>query len=99
MAIGDIYAQGITSVAASGYFSIQPPDGVEIVIHNINHSTDSILEYFDGTNFIQIDTQIGSGGWMGMFLHCTHDKYYRVQNISGGVNFISCDGVVTKEIL
>lgn len=96
MAAGDIYAQGITSVAASGYFSIQPPDGVEIVIHNINHSTDSVLEYFDGTNFIQIDTQSGSGGWMGMFLHCTDTKYYRIKNISSSTNLISCDGIQTK---
>ena len=99
MAIGDVYSQGITSIAASGYFSIQPTSGTEIVVHNISHSTDAALEFFDGINFIQIDTQTGSGSWMGMFLHCTNSKYYRVRNISGEVNFISCDGVVTKEIL
>lgn len=96
MAIGDIYTQGISSIAASGYFSIQPVSGAEVVIHNINHSSDAILEFYDGSNFIQIDTHTGNGRWMGMFLHCTNTKYYRVKNITASSIFISCDGVQTK---
>lgn len=96
MAVGDIYNQGITSVAAGGYFDIQPPPGVEVCIHNISHGTDCQLEYYDGTNFIVDDTHIGNGSWMGMWLHCTNTHRYRVKNISASSTNIACDGVQTK---
>jgi len=96
MAAGDIYNQGVTSVAQNAYFDIQPTTGVEVVIHNISHSADSVLEYYDGTTAVTVDTQIGNGSWMGMFLHCTNSKYYRVKNINAAASNICCDGVQTK---
>jgi len=96
MAAGDVYNQGVTAVAQNAYFSIQPVSGVECVIHNISHSTDSVLEFYDGTTAVTVDTQIGSGSWMGMFLHCTSAKYYRVKNTNASSNNICCDGVQTK---
>ena len=97
MAAGDVYNQGITPVALDAYFNIQPAAGVEVVIHNIGHSTDAVLEYFDGTTAVEIDAQIGKGSWMGMFLHCTNDKYYRVKNSNAATNNICCDGMTTKQ--
>lgn len=96
MSVGATYNQGVTSVAPGGYFSIQP-SGIECVIHNISHSTDAVLEFYDGTTAVVVDTQLGNGSWMGMFLHCTFDKYYRVKNINGTSNNICCDGVITLE--
>ena len=96
MAAGDIYNQGITSVAAGSYFDIQPAAGVEVVIHNISHGTDCQLEFYDGTNFIVSDTHIGNGSWMDVALHCTNTKRYRVKNIGASATNIACDGVQTK---
>lgn len=100
MAAGDVYVQGIESIADQDYFSIKPPVGTEVVIHNICHTVDASLEFYDedtGHSIYMIDKQLSNGAWMGMFLHCTNTKYYRVQNIAGEVNFMSCDGVITKE--
>lgn len=96
MAAGDVFNQGITATAQNAYFDIQPSAGVEVVIHNITHSTDATLEFYDGTNYVVVDTQTGSGAWMGMFLHCTNGKRYRVKNTNAASNNICCDGVQTK---
>lgn len=96
MAAGDVYNLGITSVAASDYLDIQPTAGVEVIIHNISHGNDAQLEYYDGTNYVVCDTHSGQGSWMGMFLHCTNGKRYRVKNISASATNICCDGVQTK---
>ena len=96
MAAGDVFNQGVTGTAQNAYFSIQPSSGTECVIHNISHSTDAVLEFYDGTTAVTVDTQTGSGAWMGMFLHCTNSKYYRVKNTNASSNDICCDGVVTK---
>lgn len=96
MAAKDVYAPGISATAQNAYYNIQPELGVEVVVHNISHSTDAVLEYYDGTTAVTVDTQTGGNSWMGMFLHCTHDKYYRVKNASASSNNICCDGVQTK---
>ena len=96
MAAGDVFNQGVTATAQNAYFSIQPESGTECVIHNISHSTDAVLEYYDGTTAVTVDTQTGNGAWMGMFLHCTNSVYYRVKNTNASSNNICCDGVVTK---
>lgn len=96
MVAGNVYNQGITTVANGEYFSIQPPVNTEVVIHNITHSTDAELEYFDGTEYVTVDTAIGNGSWQKYQLHCTNTKYYRVKNISASSNKICCDGVQTK---
>lgn len=96
MAAGDIYNQGVTSVAAAGYFDIQPSAGVEVVIHNISHSSDAQLEFFDGTNFVVVDSVSGRGSWQKYQLHCTNAKYYRVKNTSSSSGNFCCDGVQTK---
>lgn len=101
MAYGDVYIKGVESITGSSdptfyYFVTQPSSGVEVVIHNVLHSDSAELQFYDGTNYIPIDVHAGSGGWLGLFLHCTNSKYYRVKNISTSANLISCDGVQTK---
>lgn len=96
MAAGDVFVLGVTPIAQNAYFNMQPAAGQEVVVHNINHSTDATLEFYDGTNFITIDSQSGAGSWMGMFLHCTNTKYYRVKNTNALNNDLSCDGMTTK---
>lgn len=96
MAAGDRYTPAVSAVAQNAYFNIQPSAGVEVVIHNIVHSTDAVLEKYDGTTAITVDTQTGNGAWMGMFLHCTNSVYYRVKNTNASSNNICCDGVQTK---
>lgn len=96
MAAGDVFNQGVSAVAQNAFFSMQPAAGVEAVIHNISHSTDAVLEFYDGVTAVTVDTQIGNGSWMGMFLHCTNSKYYRVKNTDAVSNNICCDGVQTK---
>lgn len=99
MAAGDVFVKGIEAIAQNSYFIIRPVSGQEVVIHNISRSIDASLEFFDGVNYVAIDTRIGPGGWMGMFLHCTYDKYYRVRNTNVNTNNICCDGMVTKQIV
>lgn len=95
MAAGDVYNQGVTTITTVP-FAIQPGAGVEVVIHNITHSASATLEYYDGTNAVTVDTQTGAGSWMGMFLHCTNGKFYRVSSVGNASNNICCDGMVTK---
>jgi hypothetical protein len=95
MAAGDVFNQGVTSTAVNAYFNIQPAAGVEVVIHNISHSDSAELEFFDGTTAVTVDVSAGAGTWMGMFLHCTNAKYYRVKSTAAGNN-VCCDGIVTK---
>ena len=96
MAAGDVYNQGITAVAQNNYFNIQPSAGVEVVIHNITHSTDAVLEFYDGTAAVTVDSVTGGGSWQKYQLHCTNSKYYRVKNTNASPNNICCDGVQTK---
>jgi hypothetical protein len=96
MARGDVYNKGVDEIDIDAYFNIQPPEGVEVVIHNISRSDDAILEFYDGTTAVTVDTQVGQGSWMGMFLHCTNSKYYRIKNTNVSSNNICCDGIQTK---
>lgn len=96
MTKGDVFSPGVISTAQNAFYNLQPEVGVEVVVHNISHSVDATLEFFDGTTAVAVDTQTGNGSWMGMFLHCTNDKYYRVKNTNATNNNICCDGVVTK---
>jgi len=96
MAAGDVYNLGVSAVAQNAYFNMQPAAGVEVVVHNISHSTDAILEFYDGTTAVTVDTVTGAGSWMGMFLHCTNTKYYRVKNTNAVSNSLCCDGMTTK---
>lgn len=96
MAAGDVFNQGVTAVAQDAYFNMQPAAGVEVVVHNISHSTDAVLEYFDGTTAVVVSSHVGGGAWMGMFLHCTNSKYYRIKNTNAASNNICCDGMTSK---
>jgi molybdopterin-binding protein len=96
MAAGDVFNLGVTSVSTNSYFNIQPNSGVEVVIHNITHSADAQLEFYDGSTAIAVDIHPSAGAWMGMFLHCTDTKYYRVKNTNAASATMCCDGVVTK---
>lgn len=92
----DVYNLGVSAIAQNNYFNMQPSSGVEVVVHNIGHSTDAQLEFFDGSTAVTIDTQTGAGSWTGMFLHCTNSKYYRIKNTNASSNNMCCDGMVTK---
>jgi hypothetical protein len=96
MAAGDVYQLGVSAVAQNNYFNMQPGAGTEIVIHNISHSTDAVLEFYDGATAVTVDTIAGNGSWMGVFLHCTNTKYYRVKNTNAASNNICADGIYTK---
>lgn len=95
MAAGDIYNQGITTIT-SGEFAMRPATGIEVVVHNISHSASATLQFTDGTDTIDVDTQTGAGSWMGMRLHCTNGKYYKVVSVGSVINKIAADGVYTK---
>jgi regulation of enolase protein 1 (concanavalin A-like superfamily) len=95
-AAGDVYQAGVSSVAQNAYLNLQPAAGAEIVVHNISHSTDATLEFYDGSTAVSVDVATGSGSWMGIFLHCTNTKYYRVKNTNAAANNICADGMYTK---
>lgn len=95
MAAGDVFNQGVSTITSTP-FAIQPASGAEVVIHNITHSASATLQFYDGTSSIDVDTQTGAGAWMGMFLHCTNGKYYRVSSVGNASNNVCCDGVQTK---
>jgi hypothetical protein len=96
MASGDVYQLGATATAQNAYLSFQPGAGTEIVIHNIIHSTDAILEWYDGSTAVTVDTALGAGAWIGMWFHCTNTKYYRVKNTNAASNNLAGDGMYTK---
>ena len=96
MAAGDVYQLGVTATALNAYLALQPGAGTEIVVHNIAHSTDAQLEWYDGSTGVAIDIQIGAGGWVGGFFHCTNTKYYRVKNTNAASNNLCADGMYTK---
>jgi len=94
MALGDVQST-IASVANNSFLNVQPGAGVEWVIHNFHHAGGAELQFFDGTNFILLDTDTEGGVWSGAF-HVTNLVYYRVKNTSGGTVNLGYDGVQTK---
>jgi hypothetical protein len=96
MAAGDVYNKFEVFTTGGEFCNLQPAAGVEVVVHNISHVNQAELQYFNGTDFVVVDTQSGNGSWIGMFLHCTNTLYYRVKNTNSGPNSICCDGMTTK---
>ena len=96
MAAGDVYQAGVAATAQNAYLVLQPGAGTEIVVHNIAHSTDATLEWYDGATAIAVDSQMGAGAWVGEFFHCSNSKYYRVKNTNAASNNIAADGMYTK---
>lgn len=101
MIVGSVFALSDATIGASEFFNMQAPTGNEVVIHNITVNTTSTssqtdLEFYDGTNSFIVDTLNGSGSWMGMFLHCTETQYYRVNPTDATNTKICCDGIVTR---
>jgi hypothetical protein len=96
MAAGDIANFGPTSTADAAFLALQPSAGVEVVIHNIGYAGAMELYYYDGTNQVLVDTDATAGSRLGLFLHCTNAKYYRIKNISGGTVYLCADGMTTK---
>jgi hypothetical protein len=95
MAVGSI-VNNIVSVAASSFLDIQPPSGSEWVIHNIYHAFDVTVEYYDGTNELQFDTDTGAGVYGKFAFHCTNARRIRVKNNSASTAYlIGYDGVQT----
>jgi len=95
MAVRDVVAD-IQSIASGSYLDIQPASGTEIVIHNIVHASDATLNRYDDTNSIDVETQYGSGGWFGYFLHANNTDRWRVKNSNSSAALIGYDGIVTK---
>lgn len=95
MAVGDA-VQGLSSIAAGAFLAIQPSAGVEYVIHNIGHESDAELHFYDGSNSLLMDVDIGNGAWMKHALHCSNSKYYRVKNTNTAAKLISFDGIQSK---
>ena len=92
---GDVYQLGVTGTAQNAYLALQPGAGNEIVVHNIVHSIDAQLEWYDGSTGVAVDAVTGAGAWQGFF-HCTNTKYYRVKNTNVASNNLCADGMYTK---
>jgi len=96
MAVGDV-KNGLSSVAANGELTIQPPSGEEWVIHNIYHEYDIDLILTDGTNNLTFDTETGAGVYAKYAFHITNSIYLKVKNKdSSNARLIGYDGVQTK---
>lgn len=97
MAAGDVYVLGPSSIADTGYLTVQPTPGTEIVIHNIWHEGQIQIERYDGATAC-------SGGTITpaprlesrLAIHCTNGNYLRIQNTSGVAAKIAVDGIYTK---
>jgi hypothetical protein len=96
MAAGDVYNTAVTTVALNGYLSFQPGVGAEIIVHNISHSDSAILEYYDGSTAITVDTQSGAGAWCQEFFHCSNARYYRIKVTAAGGANCAADGIYSK---
>lgn len=96
MAAGDVANFGPTSTADAAFLALQPGAGVEVVIHNIGYDGAMELYFYDGTNQVKMDEDTTAGSRLGLFLHCTNSKYYRIKNVSGATGFLSADGMTTK---
>lgn len=96
MAVGDIVSTN-ASIAAGAYLAIQPSAGIEAVVHNIYHSHDITIEWYDGTNAIACTgTLSGAGIETNLQCHCTNAFYIRVKNADGSARRIGYDGIQTK---
>ena len=95
MAVGDVFS-GLSSIAAAGYLDIQPAAGVEVVIHNIYHDGDIQLEFYDGTNSLIFDTDVGAGVYAKYAFHVTNTMRIRVKNTAAVAQLIGYDGMVSK---
>ena len=95
MAVGDVFSE-LSSVAAAGYLDIQPSAGVEVVIHNIYHDSDIQLEFYDGTNSLIFDTDVGAGIYAKYAFHVTNARRIRVKNTAAVAKLIGYDGIVSK---
>jgi len=94
MAAGDVVA-GHSSVANNAYLTIQAGAGAEWTVHNIYTPGDAELYRTDGANDTLLES-VTTGGWFGYFFHVTNAYYFKVKNVSGGVQFMGYDGIVTK---
>ena len=95
MTVGDVF-NGLASVAASAYLDIQPAVGVEAVIHNIYHDSDVQIEFYDGTNSLIFDTDVGAGVYAKYAFHVTNTMRIRVKNTAAVAQLIGYDGMVSK---
>lgn len=96
MVLGDAY-QGLVTVPAGGYLDIQPPSGVEAVIHNIFHEYDVDLQWYDGTNALTFDTDLGAGVYAKYAFHVTNSIRIRVYNRdTANARKIGYDGIQSK---
>ena len=95
MAVGDVFS-GLASVASAGYLDIQPAVGVEAIIHNIYHDGDIQLEFYDGTESLIFDTDVGAGVYARFAFHVTNAMRIRVKNTAAVAQLIGYDGIQSK---
>ncbi len=96
MAQGDV-VQEISSIAAGSYLDLQPSGTIEWVIHNIYHENDITVEYYDGSNSLVFQTEVGAGVIGFCNFHCTNGHRIRVKNAhASAAKLIGYDGIVTK---
>ena len=87
MVVGDA-----VNTIAVGTLNVQPASGIEWIIHNIFHNTDTTLSIVSSANTITFDTDVGAGIWAKYPFHATNTFY--LQAISSGT--IAADGIVSK---
>ena len=98
MAAGDVANFFNAAVTNGTYLDLQPSAGVEVVIHNFCYEGAMELYYRDGgvADEFLVDADSTLGSRMGVFLHCTNGRFYRIKNVSGGTVGIGADGMTTK---
>lgn len=97
MAVGDMRGT-IAVVAVNEFLDIRPSTNEEWVVHNIYHESDVQLEFFDGTNSLLFDSDIGLGVYAKYAFHVNNTLRIRVKNIAADAKKIGFDGIVTKQV-
>ena len=95
MAAGDV-KNALSQVATAAFLDIRPASGEEWVIHNIHHGAEAELYFSDGTNSVKVASDSAEGAWLGLQLHVTNSKYYRIKNTNAASKYLGYDGVQTK---
>ena len=95
MAKGDVFSD-LQSIVAGAYLDIRPTGTIEAVIHNIYHEDDVTIEFYDGSNALDFDSDTGKGAYTYYSFHVKNSLWLRVKNDAAGAKLIGYDGIVTR---